>query len=202
MDLSQKALQKKREKKKQTRKTKALKPVLAGPSPITFSRWSLHECWVPTELWEIGIGHVVVTRKNSLGDIAVGMYLLDVFCLGVKDCFVRLTDASGYNKMLQQVRTLTGELRLVEPSYASTLVYKAKGYAMQLGFKPHNDFLKAHVMLKDISIDEMLRFNFGKDNRPYYVQGPNESPADVRRIMHTLENNLGQKDFNYLIGIQ
>lgn len=202
MALSQKALQKKREKKKQSRKTKVLKPVLAGPSHIAFSRWSLYECWVPTELWEIGIGHVVVSRKNSLGDIAVGMYLLDVFCLGVKDCFVRLTDASGYKKMLQQVRTLTGELRPVEPSYASTLIYKAKEYAMQLGFKPHNDFLKAHVMLKDIVIDEMLTFNFGKDNRPCYIQGPNESLADVRRIMHTLENNSEHKDFNYLLGVK
>jgi hypothetical protein len=128
-----------------------LKPIVTTPSHITFSRWSLHECWVPIELWEAGIGHVVVSRKSSLGDIAMGMYLLDVFCLGVKYCFVRLTDVSGYKKMLEQVSTFTGELRLVEPSYASTLVYKVKEYAMQFGLKPHNDFLKAHWMLKDIS---------------------------------------------------
>lgn len=201
MVLSQKALQKKREKKKQSRKTKALKPVLTASSAVSFSRWPVYECWVPTELWEIGIGHVIVSRKNSLGDIAVGMYLLDVFCLGVKDCFVRLTDGSGYKKMLQQVHSLTGELRPIEPNYASTLIYKAKEYAMRLGFKPHKDFLKAHLMLKDISIDEMLTFNFGKDNKPLYVQGPNESPTDVRRIMHTLENNFGEKDYNYLLEI-
>ena len=201
MALSQKALQKKREKKKQSRQTKALKPIVTTPNHITFSRWSLYECWVPIELWETGIGHVVVSRKSSLGDIAVGMYLLDVFCLGVKDCFVRLTDVSGYKKLLQQVSTLTGELKCVEPSYASTLIYKAKEYAMQFGFKPHNDFLKAHWMLKDISIDERLTFTFGKDNKPFYVQGPSESPADVRRIIHALETSFEPKDYNYLLEI-
>lgn len=201
MALSQKALQKKREKKKQSRQTKALKPLVTTPSHITFSRWALHECWVPIELWESGIGHVVVSRKSSLGDIAVGMYLLDVFCLGVKDCFVRVMDESEYKKMLQQISTFTGELKLVESSYANTLICKTKEYAMQLGFKPHKDFLKAHWMLKDISIDETLTFTFGKDNKPFYVQGPHESPSDVRRVMHTLNTNFGQKNCDYLLEI-
>ncbi|MGM9455237.1 hypothetical protein ACTAZI_18100 [Legionella bozemanae] len=200
MALSQKALQKKREKKKQSRKTKmkAMKPVSTTPSHITFSQWPLHECWVPIELWETGIGQVIVSRKGSLGAIAVGMYLLDVFCLGIKDCFVRLTDASGYKELLEQVNMFTGELKRVESSYASTLIYKAKEFAMQFGFKPHNDFLKAHWMLKNISMDETLLFTFGKNNKPFYMQGPNESPADVRRIMHTLKTNLGQKECNLL----
>jgi len=48
---------------------------------------------------------------------------------------------------------------------------------------------------------KILTFTFGKDNKPFYVQGPNESPGDVRRIMHTLETNFGQKGYNYLLGI-
>jgi hypothetical protein len=201
MTLSQKALQKKREKKKKSRQTKKLKPLVTTPNHISFSRWPLYECWVPTELWEAGIGHVVVSRKSSLGDVAVGMYLLDVFCLGIKDCFIRLMDLSEYKELLQQVNTFAGELELVEPSYASTLIYKTKDYAMQLGFKPRGDFLKAHWMLKDISLDETLTFTFGKDNKPFYVQGPNESSSDVRRIIHTLETNVGEKNYNYLLEV-
>jgi hypothetical protein len=201
MAMSQKALQKKREKKKQSRQAKVSKVFVVQPKHIVYSRWALHECWVSNELWEAGIGHVIVSRKSSLGDIAVGMYLLDVHCLGIKDCFVRLVSPSGYKEMLEQVSTFTGKLQLVEPSYACTLIYKAADYAQQLGFKPHHDFTKAQLMLKDIPVDATQTFTFGKDNKPFYVQGPNESPSDVKRIMHTLQNNLGADKYHYLLEI-
>ena len=202
MAMSQKALQKKREKKKQSRQqVKSTKSIAIQPRHITYSRWSLHECWVPVELWEAGIGHVIVSRKSSLGDIAIGMYLIDVHCLGIKDCFIRLLSPSGYKEMLNRVIASTGQLQSVEASYASTLVHKAKDYAMQIGFKPHPDFVKAQWMLKNIPLDETQQFVFGKDNKPFYVQGPNESQADVKRIMRTLEAHLEQDKYDYIVEV-
>jgi hypothetical protein len=103
--------------------------------------------------------------------------------------------------MLEQVATFTSELQSVEPSYASTLIHKAKDYALQFGIKPHKDFIKAQWMLKGIPFDESQVFNFGKENKPFYVQGPNETRADVKRIMHTLETNLEQGNYHYLLGV-
>lgn len=197
--MSQKALQKKREKKKQTRQAKPTNPLVIQPKHITYSRWPLYECWIPIGLWESGIGHVVVSRKSNLGDIAVSMYLIDTYCLGIKDCFIRLVDPSGYKEMLNHVIESTGQLQSVEASYASTLIHKAKDYAMQIGFKPHPDFTKTRWMLKDIPIDNTQRFVFGKDNKPFYVQGPNESQADVKRIIRTLEAHLGQDQYHYVV---
>ena len=167
--------------------------------PIAYSSWPIYECWIPSELWKIGIGHIVVSRRNNLGDIAVGMYLVDVFCLGIKDCFVWLVDSIDYKEILKKTTANVGELNLVDPSYASTLIHKAVDYAGQLGFKPHNDFPKAKLMLKNIPIDETLEFVFGKDNVPLYIQGPNESRADVKRIMRTLETNVGAGNHQFLI---
>ncbi len=202
MAMSQKALQKKREKKKQSRQqAKSTKSLVIQPTHITYSRWALHECWIPVGLWESGIGHVIVSRKSSLGDIAVSMYLVDVYCLGIKDCFIRLLSPSGYKEMLNNVIASTGHLQSVEASYASTLVHKAKDYAMQIGFKPHPDFTKAQWMLKNIPIDDAQRFVFGKDHKPFYIQGPNESQADVRRIMRTLETHLEQDEYHYVVEV-
>ncbi|MCX7116419.1 MAG: hypothetical protein NTW94_00625 [Legionellales bacterium] len=202
MGMSQKALQKKREKKNQSRqKTKSTKSFVIQPTHITYSRWPLHECWIPVELWETGIGHVIVSRKSSLGDIAVSMYLVDVHCLGIKDCFIKLVSPSGYKDMLNHVIASTGQLEPVEASYASTLIHKAKDYAMQIGFKPHPDFTKTQWMLKNIPIDETQQFIFGKDNKPFYVQGPNESQADVKRIMRTLQARLEQDKYDYIVEV-
>lgn len=204
MALSQKALQRKREKKRQARQTKISKTssVTTPPNPISFSKWSLHECFLPTNLWETGIGHVVISRRSSLGDVAVGMYLIDVFCLGVKDCFIRLLNMGEYKKLLQQVAMNTGELKSVDPVYANTLIHKMIEYSMQLGFKPHGDFSKAQWMLKNIPVDTTQAFIFGKDNKPFYIQGPNESQADVKRIMRTLETNFGQENYHFLLEVQ
>lgn len=202
MAMSQKALQKKREKKKQSRQAKPTQMLTVQAKHLTYSRWPLHECWVPVELWNSGIGHVIVARKSSLGDIAVSLYLIDTYCLGIKDCFIRLVSPLEYKEILERVTLSTGELQSVAPSYASTLIHKAKDYAMQIGFKPHADFIKVQWMLKDIPIDNTLMFTFGKDNKPLYVQGPNESQSDVRRIVRTLENNLGEDKYNYVVGLQ
>jgi len=95
----------------------------------------------------------------------------------------------------------TGEFRLVEPSYAKTLIHEAKDYAMRIGFKPHRDFIKVQWMLKNIPIDDTQMFTFGKDNKPFYIQGPNESQADVRHIMQTLETYSGQDKYDYILEI-
>ena len=202
MAMSQKALQKKREKKKQSRQeAKVTKVLVKQPTHITYSRWPLHECWVPVELWESGIGHVIVSRQSSIGDIAVGMYLVDVYCLGIKDCFIRLASPSSYKDLLNHVIASTGQLQSVDASYANTLVQKVKDYAMQIGFNPHPDFTKVQWMLKNVPIDESQHFVFGKDGKPLYIQGPNESTAAVRRIMRTLETRLEQNEYHYVIEV-
>lgn len=199
MALSQKALQRKREKKKQVRQAKVIKPFTSTSKNVDYSSWPIYECWVPSELWEMGIGHIAVSRRNTLGEIAVGMYLVDVFCLGIKDCFVRLVDSADYKEILQKTAMHCGKLDPVDPSYASTLIHKAADYAGQFGFKPHSDFAKAKLMLKNIPIDETLEFVFGKDNTPFYIQGPNESTADVKRIMRTLDTTVGGENHHFLV---
>jgi hypothetical protein len=72
---------------------------------------------------------------------------------------------------------------------------------MKIGFKPHNDFIKIQWMLKDIPIDAPQMFTFGKDNKPFYIQGPNESKTDVKRIMQTLQTHLDQDQYDYVLGI-
>jgi|HubBroStandDraft_1064217.scaffolds.fasta_scaffold70803_2 hypothetical protein len=198
MALSNKALQRKREKKKNKRKIKVSNSI--STTVIAYQNWSLYEGWMPIELWETGIGQIIIARKNNQGDIAVGIYLIDTYCLGIKDCFVRLTNTYEYKNLLEQVGNSCGEMKLVDPTYANTLIIKAAEYADQFGFKPHRDFAKARNLLRGIPIDETQEFSFGKDGKPFYVQGPHESPADIKRILKTLEANQGNENYHFLIG--
>lgn len=197
MALSKKALQRKREKKKKKRQEKVSNPF--SSTIIAYHNWSIYECWLPLEIWDKGIGQVIIARENNQGDIAIGVYLIDTFCLGIKNCFVRLTDEYEYQNMLDHIRSLCGEMNPVEPSYAHTLIIRAAEYADQLGFKPHNDFSKAKNLLRGIPIDENQQFTFGRDGKPCYMQGPNESPSDVKRILKILESNQGNENYHFLV---
>ena len=199
MALSAKALQKKRAKKKSKRQIKA--PHSFSSSTINYSHWPVGDCWVPNGLWAAGIGHVIVTRANDQGSIAIGLYLIDTFCLGVKDCFVRLGNEGDYQSLLENTQGICGELECVTPSYASTLIQKAVEYADKAGFKPHSDYLKAKKLLNGIPIDENQKFDFGRDGKPLYIQGPHETQADVRRIMKTLEQNNGAENYDFMIEV-
>ncbi len=52
--------------------------------------WSIIACLVPTELWDSGMGSVLIARKMPDGELAIAGFLLDVFCLGVKNAFWKI----------------------------------------------------------------------------------------------------------------
>jgi hypothetical protein len=197
MALSKKSLQRKREMKKKKRQAKVSK--LASAKTLNYSSWPIYECWVPRGLWEAGIGQVVVSREGPTGDIVVAIYLLDVFCLGVKNCFFRVLSLEAYQDFLEVITESCGELECVEAIYVNTLIRRAVEYASKLGFSPHSDYVKAERLLRNIPIDEDRAFNFGKEGKPCYISGPNESPAEVRKRIETLESNVGKGNYHFLL---
>ena len=40
---------------------------------------------------------------------------------------------------------------------------------------------------------------FGKDDKPFYIQGPSDSPARVERILRALEARCGEGGYHYII---
>src|SRR5262245_54548121 len=73
------------------------------------ARGPIHECYVNKNLitpgYDQGIETVIVSRLSSGGMVAVGVYLLDVFCLGVKNSFARLLTREEYHQLLYHYST-------------------------------------------------------------------------------------------------
>lgn len=51
------------------------------------AKGSVVRCIMSSTLFEIGIGHVIVARALPSGLLGCAYFLVDVFCLGVKDVF-------------------------------------------------------------------------------------------------------------------
>jgi hypothetical protein len=150
-------------------------------------RWPVVEALVPDNLWEEGIGQLIVTRQTPDGMFAIGSFLVDVFCLGVKDCFWRIVSPQEYRTMLDDWEEY-GALERVSPEHFSKLVHCAADYAQSIGFAPHRDFRHARLLLEGIDPSQCdTDFQFGKDGVPFYFRGPYESPQQARAIAARVE---------------
>lgn len=147
-----------------------------------------------------GLLVVTIAREAKYNQIKVYTYLLDIWCLGVKDCAnPRTMSRSDYNQFVDYAYKAHLEAPIeISLAQAQGMVYSAWEYGEKLGFKPHRDFNEAarsHLGTWDGS----HRIECGRDGKPFYVSGPYDSP---KKIMDTLKASVGEGNFDYLIGVE
>jgi len=167
---------------------------VAANSPI-------YQCLVPRELFEAGIGEVIISRKLANGAIAASFFLVDVFCLGVKDAFFRLVSRYEFADFVEGARAQQ-PFREIDPACARKLVEESVAYAQGLGLSPHSDYHKAKKIFGDIDAASCpASFTFGKDGQPFFFSGPNDTPARCQQIIETLTQSRGPNGFHFAMGI-
>jgi len=146
-------------------------------------KWPVVRALVAEELWDEGLGYLVIAREESDGRLVFASFMMDVYCLGVKDAFWRAGTRTEFQDIIQQM----DEMRTMVPIEPACLVKIVKGavdYAQSFGFPPHPDYHHASKLLDGIDPSTCPQsFTFGRDGKPFYIQGPHESPARVEAIM-------------------
>ena len=159
------------------------------------------EAWRSSSLFETGCGYLVMSRFKSDGRVEAGFFLLDVFCLGVKDAgFCQFSSASDFQEDL--LDPLLGEDEPVQmtPPAARKLAEGAVAYARGLGFLPAADYKKACRVFGGVSTADCdEEFVFGHDGKPFYIRGPSESPARFEQILRVLEARCGEGGYDYIL---
>ena len=145
-----------------------------------------------------GFAQIFVTRLDHNRYIFCS-YLVDYWCLGVKDALgPRKLDRSKYKAFIQKAygRFAAGyqEITLEE---AQSIVWGGVDYAAKLGFKPHKDFEKAKDHLGKRP-ETLIEIEFGRNGKPFYFSGPYDN-AD--RIVATLRRTVGEGNFEYMVAL-
>jgi len=197
----QKKLERRKAKEKAERRELARRESPGLPSRIQqASAAPILHCCVTAEIWRHGIGNVLVSRQLSDGQVAFAVFLVDVYCLGVKNIFVNIVsraryDEEGYGKLIHQ-----GGLTKMLPECARKLVENAVQYANELGLSPHSDYRTARLIFADIAAEACTEdYTFGKDGKPFFVSGPHDSPARCQQILRTLHNHCGPDGYHFLM---
>lgn len=145
-----------------------------------------------------GMAIVSVARKGGYNRLTVCTYLLDLWCLGVKDTLgPRKLDEMDYKKLINAAyRGFPEGTREITLEQAQALVFSAVDYAAQLGLSPHPDFEKLRSHLGEWSGEPKIQC--GRNGKPFYMSGPYDNP---NKIIKTLRKNVGEGNFDYLMGM-
>ena len=156
----------------------------------------LHCCTTDT-LWGQGIANVLVSRELTSGNVAYVIFLVDVYCLGVKNVLFDIVSRSRYD--FQTVEKVNANVTL-EPAAARKLIDGVIDYAEKLGFQPHRDYWKVAPILGDIDTTSCsTEFTYGKDGKPFFIAGPHDSPARCRHIIDRLTESCGADGFTVVM---
>lgn len=147
-----------------------------------------------------GLAIVVVARREPLGMVRVCQYLVDLFCLGVKNTIGPLVvPPEMVDELLGQFyQNYANGCHEIPAELATDLVWGAVHYAAELGFAPAagSDWRDTCDHLDELQ--GASRIGFGRDGRPFYVNGPYENADNV---LATLRHTVGEGNFDTMLQI-
>lgn len=142
-----------------------------------------------------GITPVEVARRQAEDQVANGVFLVDLYCLGVKDAYWKVeVSRKQFNRDLPHLCSDMPEP--CDVSLAHEIIYGAIEYAHRYGFEPHLDFKTANLILDPPEMHQRKHeVKFGKDGEPFFVAGPYDN---ARFIVNQLLRTAGEGNFHYL----
>ena len=187
--------------KKKTKRKKSSAPVVRL-SPTKYIKTKarhlpIHECHI-TDGWEdSGLATVIVTRRQPSGNLIIGTYLVDTFCLGVKSVFYQYNATSwDYEELLERARFAQA---MVPCDYvlAHNVVYGAIAFAEDLGFSPHKDFesVAQYILEEDTDDVEFIDLEFGRNGEPVLFVNHGVNPT---RYIKQLKQSVGEGNYQVI----
>lgn len=143
-----------------------------------------------------GLAGVAVARQRQhRSQVTVAGYLVDTYCLGVKDAVGPIIlDELELKSWRQRFFAAFDSIELEAPiALGRQLVWGAVAFAEILGQSSHSDFDAVRDHLGPPR--EPAAIGFGRHGMPFYVAGPYD---DVDRVMADLDASVGDGNYHFV----
>jgi len=200
----QKKLERRKGKQKAERRTLARRESQGLPARLQqASAAPILHCCANSAIWREGIGQLLVSRLLPNGHVAFAVFLVDMYCLGVKDAFTNIVPRGRYDRDLYGKLADQGALIKMQPECAYKLLKSAVEYANELGLRPHPDYRTAKLIFGDVAVEACdEEYTFGKDGKPFFIAGPHDSQAKCQEVIRTLHHSCGPEGFHFLLPVE
>ena len=157
----------------------------------------IQHCFLTESVFDIGMGTLILARGATRHHLALSSFLVDVFCLGIKDVMFESVESEVF-EMFMEATDAGSPLVPVDPSDACKLLRDLAAWSQSIGFAPHRDFAAVERIFGDTSADASdAVFQFGSDGKPVYIPGPNDTAPLIQRRIEQLRKYLGDDGFGF-----
>lgn len=186
--------QKENAKKKHAAQTRA-----ASPETALFrkaAQFPLYECLLGGDVEQNGMALLFVVRRQSEHLLIATGYIVDTWCLGLKDTthWSNRTITSYLEEFRpRQVEEFNAKPCTLEQVHQ--LVYGAIDYAHALDLRPHGDFrVTRHFIGESDAFPRDESLVFGVNGKPHYFAGPHDNCA---KVLRHLDKRLGPNGYTF-----
>jgi len=152
---------------------------------------------------ENGLANIILARQHASGNITFCAYLVDTFCLGVKDSMYRFNiTPSEYSAIKRNWLSNNSPLETIDYYIAHNIIYSAIEYAEIYGFEPCYEFSYITENFLEEDDDNVPLFEIecgGENGKPLYVNTGAESKSRQNQILQQLEKTAGKGNYNYIL---
>ena len=155
-----------------------------------------HECFINSIWQEKGLATILISKKQPGGNYIFAMYLVDVYCLGLKNTLFNFNyNEAEYEEMKEKLLNGPDEMVSCNIVKAHNIIYGAIDYAEELGFQPDKHFRITEYLLNPDLIDDGIdKIEFGYEGKPFFISGPDDN---TDRIISILEKNVGKGNYDF-----
>ncbi|NJN35204.1 MAG: hypothetical protein HC817_14095 [Saprospiraceae bacterium] len=102
----------------------------------------ISDCYVNEDWAENGLASIVVSRVHVTGNVTIGVYLVDIYCLGLKNTTFRFNmPYDEYEEFVDMIYEPHESDRIeIDYDLAHSIIFGAINYAAKLGFAPEKDW--------------------------------------------------------------
>ncbi len=156
-----------------------------------------YECYISKDWQEKGLATIFISKKMPSGNYLFGVYLVDVFCLGLKNTLYNFNLSEvEYRERFEKITQAAEVFETSDLETAHNLIYGAIDYAEELGFYPCADFkITQYILDEDLITDGIDEIEFGKDGKPFFINGPSDN---IQKVIATLNRAVGEGNYDFL----
>jgi len=155
---------KRKEKQRQSRKSQSITAL----RKITSTGGTL-ECWINRDYRDQGMASVLVLGHAG-GQYAFAGFLVDVWCVGLKDTWGKpdITRSEFEDEIFQRINSAT-PMKRIDADALRGFIAGSIRFARQNGFRLPPQYERWTAMLGSLSIDTADLAEFGKDGKLIYM---------------------------------
>ena len=138
--------------------------------------YPVDKCLVNESWKERGLATLFIVRQLPNSKFIVGVYLVDLLCLGVKDTFCH----ANVPYTVIEDKIVRSRVHLVPIDYedARSMFLGGIEFARQHGFDPHPDWKDSQPIVEPEK-PFVHKYKFGMNGKPMFIQGPHDDMAAI-----------------------